>query len=370
MTDKSIASEVLAQFADTPYACTSLTKLSGGTGNFVYRGSLRHALPDGTDTVVFKHAKDYLASNREFKLSPERCLIEENALRSLNDFPESTNTDSAEETPHITVRTPHLLTSRPDTFTLVLECLPNATDLKSLLVSAPDALSRPHAVAIGRALGIWLGSFHAWSAASAQTALATQLEKNHLMRDLKFSINYDGIVRMVDSRPEILGESRAVFEQVRDMAAAEVGKTGGEGVGPIHGDFWSGNILLPKSTPTTTTLLVTDWELTHVGPRALDLAQMLAELYQLKHFKNIDAGEWIARAFIEAYPPLSDDMAFRTLIHVGVHFVFWGSVVPGWGDEEQVEGIVRLGRDLIVNAWGRERGFFEGTLWGCLFRGT
>ena len=75
MTDDTISAELLAQFTDTPYACTSLTKLSGGTGNFVYRGSLRHPLPDGTDTVVFKHAKDYLASNREFKLSPERCVI-------------------------------------------------------------------------------------------------------------------------------------------------------------------------------------------------------------------------------------------------------------------------------------------------------
>lgn len=131
------------------------------------------------------------------------------------------------------------------------------------------------------------------------------------------------------------------------------------------------SILIPKSTPTTTTtLLITDWELTHVGPRALDLGQMLAEIYMLKYFKNIDAGEWIARAFVGAYPDLSEEMAFRTLIHVGVHFVFWGSVVPGWGDEEQVEGVVRLGRDLIVNAWGRERGFFEGTLWECLFRGV
>ncbi|PLN84640.1 kinase-like domain-containing protein [Aspergillus taichungensis] len=368
MADDAIASEILAQFTNTPYDCTSLSKLSGGTGNFVYRGSLQHPLSDGTETVVFKHAKDYLASNREFKLSPERCLIEENALRSLNSFPEVTDTNGAGESHHITVRTPHLLTSRPETFTLVLECLPNATDLKSLLVASPDALSHPHASAIGRALGTWLGAFHAWSAAPAQTALATQLEKNHLMRDLKFSINYDSIVRMVDERPGLLGESRAVFEQVRDMAAAEVGRTAGEGLGPIHGDFWSGNILLPKSTSTTTTLLITDWELTHVGPRALDLGQMLAEIYMLKYFKNIDAGEWIARAFIEAYPDLSEDMAFRTLIHVGVHFVFWGSVVPGWGDAGQVEGVVRLGRDLIVNAWGRERGFFEGALWECLFR--
>ncbi|PKY02448.1 hypothetical protein P168DRAFT_255866, partial [Aspergillus campestris IBT 28561] len=340
MTSDEISAEILAQFAQTPYACTSLTKLSGGTANFVYRGSLLHPLPDGTDTVVFKHGKDYLASKREFTLSTERCIIEENALQSLNHFSESTNTntDGAGETRHITVRTPHLLASHLDTFTLVLECLPNATDLKSLLVGAPDALSRPHAVAIGRGLGTWLSAFHAWSAAPAQTALATQLEKNHLMRDLKFSVNYDGLVGMVDSRPGLLGENRAVFEQVRDMAAAEVGKTEGAGVGPIHGDFWSGNILLsnPNPTTTTTTLLVTDWELAHVGPHALDLGQMLAELYQLKFYKNIDAGEWIARAFIEAYPGLSEDVAFRALIHVGVHFIYFGSVVPGWGDEGQV----------------------------------
>lgn len=145
------------------------------------------------------------------------------------------------------------------------------------------------------------------------------------------------------------------------------------------------SILLPKTplspnsnsdqattTTTTTTLLVSDWELTHCGPRALDLGQMLAELYLLKHFKDIDAGESIARGFLQGYyPPLSEDMAFRTLIHVGVHFIFFGSVVPGWGSEEQVEGIVRLGREFVVRAWGRDREWFEGWgVWEVLFKGV
>lgn len=69
-----IQEKISNDLADTPFACGNLTQLSGGTANFVYRGLLSTPLPDGTTTVIIKHAEDYLASNEDFKLSAKRCV--------------------------------------------------------------------------------------------------------------------------------------------------------------------------------------------------------------------------------------------------------------------------------------------------------
>jgi hypothetical protein len=123
-----------------------------------------------------------------------------------------------------------------------MEDLPDSVDLKSFFVNIDSAqsASREWAVSLGRALGHWLGSFHSWSKESAQIDLELEMEKNHLFRDLKFSINYDNLVNMVGKYPNLLEGSRGVFEKVRDMAKSESGRKDGEGFGIIHGDFWSG----------------------------------------------------------------------------------------------------------------------------------
>lgn len=132
------------------------------------------------------------------------------------------------------------------------------------------------------------------------------------------------------------------------------------------------SVLIPKSAldepVPVTPLFITDWELAQRGSRALDLGQMIAELYMLKHFKDIDAGVWVIEGFAEGYKDINEDIAFRTIIHVGVHFIFWGSTIPGWGTEEQVQDLVKLGRDLITKAWERERGWFRGSVWEVLLR--
>ena len=51
--------------------CSSLVQLSGGTANFVYRGTL-HSPADGS--IIIKHSKDYLASDPNFKLDAARCV--------------------------------------------------------------------------------------------------------------------------------------------------------------------------------------------------------------------------------------------------------------------------------------------------------
>jgi len=115
------------------------------------------------------------------------------------------------------------------------------------------------------------------------------------------------------------------------------------------------------------TVFIIDWELSQVSSPAFDLGQMFAELFELKHFKNIDAGIWLIEAFMQGYGNIDEKMAFKTAIHVGTHLLCFGSVVQGWGTDEQVEDVVRVGGEWIVKGWEGDRKFFEGGPLGSLF---
>lgn len=64
-----VRDQIAQQLSQTPFACSSLTRLSGGTANFVYRGT-----PSSPDSIIIKHTKDYVASNQSFKLDAKRCV--------------------------------------------------------------------------------------------------------------------------------------------------------------------------------------------------------------------------------------------------------------------------------------------------------
>lgn len=65
-----IQDQILKELSQTKFACSSLCCLSGGTANFVYRGRLKST----GDSIIIKHAKEYLASNTSFKLDITRCV--------------------------------------------------------------------------------------------------------------------------------------------------------------------------------------------------------------------------------------------------------------------------------------------------------
>jgi len=65
------AETIQIALSKTPYACSKLTRLSGGNANFTYRGYLLDR-PD--ETIIIKHAEDYVARNPEWKLDIERAV--------------------------------------------------------------------------------------------------------------------------------------------------------------------------------------------------------------------------------------------------------------------------------------------------------
>ena len=132
------------------------------------------------------------------------------------------------------------------------------------------------------------------------------------------------------------------------------------------------SVLLPDSvidTPVQTPIFVVDWEVVSLGVRARDVGQMMAELYMLKLFKNIDAGLWLTEGYLEGYGGLDLDTAFRVAIHVGCHLVVIGGAVEGWGSLDNVERVVATGRDMIVKGWQKDKAWFKGGDLRLLFQG-
>ncbi|KAJ4425044.1 hypothetical protein N0V82_000326 [Gnomoniopsis sp. IMI 355080] len=152
---------------------------------------------------------------------------------------------------------------------------------------------------------------------------------------------------------------QSVFEEVFAMAQAELGDE--DKLQVIHGDFWTGNILIPNEdieSGSQTSLFVIDWEMCQLWKPQLDLGQMIAELYELTLYKDIQAGLWLIEGFVSGYGFVDDSFAFRTLLHVGTHLVGFGSMVAGWGTTEQRESVARTGRDIILRAWQKDKSWF------------
>ena len=137
-----------------------------------------------------------------------------------------------------------------------------------------------------------------------------------------------------------------------------------------HANTVRSSVLLPNekiSDPVQSPIFVVDWEVTSLGVRVRDVGQMIAELYMLQLFKEIDAGEWFVEGYLAGYGKLSTEEAFRTVIHIGCHLVVIGGTVPGWGSSEDIAKVVAFGRDMIVNGWTKNKAWFDGGVLGAMF---
>ncbi|ORY61717.1 kinase-like domain-containing protein [Pseudomassariella vexata] len=383
--EDALIQQILEQLSQTPYACSSLTKLSGGTANFLYRGTLLQSLysQDGatkatTKTVVVKSSTNFAAANRDFPLDVTRCVFEETMLRALVDF--------LSTTPNTVVKAPRLYLFDRRTNTQVLKHLLNTTDLRSILLSPSvnNFLPQSSPASVGHALGYWLRSFHRWISAPAQAALRAEVGSNEGMRKHKFLITYGSFLEILELYPELVEDHRKTLEDVEDAMKKEFDKPpidGDDDWGLIHGDFWTGNVLLPNTSwqepqqpgQESNKLFIIDWENAQFGHRAIDIGGMLADLYERKHFNDVDAVIPAMHGLVQGYGRLSEEMAFRTAIHVGVHLICWyyrrDRTAPLRPPLNQVLAALTLGRDFVLKGWEKDRNWFESSVLTPLFAG-
>ncbi|KAL1854448.1 hypothetical protein VTK73DRAFT_8745 [Phialemonium thermophilum] len=385
-----LRARVLQFLADTPYACSSIAPISGGSVNFVFRGLLcePQTLPRSTTqdaspeaaarTVVIKHGAGFLFANRDFQLDVTRCFYEETMLHALNDFSSTT----------ANITTPRLLLFDPKTSTQVLEDIPDATDLKSFLLQHANSQSpaRPlgarAAASIGYGLGSWLRSLHDWSSGTVQENLRNQLARNAGMRELKCRVTDVAFQTLLENFPDLLDGRAPTLERVRHWMREDFEKpvlktADGLEWGVIHGDFWTGNVLLPVQTSRSPVrLVVIDWEFAQIGHRAYDLGQMVGDLYERHHFHSVDSSLAILGEFVRGYRgsdgSLSDELAFRTVIHAGVHLIGRFTRRPPNGrladPQDKLSGAMGLARDWILKGWERDREWFGRSALAPLFK--
>jgi len=112
------------------------------------------------------------------------------------------------------------------------------------------------------------------------------------------------------------------------------------------------------------------------GHRAYDVGQMIGDLYERKHFMEVDRAIWAIDAFIEGYGALSEEMAFRIAIHTGVQLITWMirgrplHMRPVWATRERAVGVVKLGMTFILKGWEKDREWFDRSVLAGLFSGN
>ncbi|EXF82231.1 phosphotransferase [Colletotrichum fioriniae PJ7] len=368
-TSDRVLREVKAELAGTPYSFKSARLLSGGTTNFIFHVKLLEPLLDGTVEVAVKHGEGFVAQSPDFNLPTSRCRIEESCLKDISALPPYTSGK-------ISVATPKLFYFNEETNTQVQAYQPSPLSLKNYAIHYFVASSlgistlepvMSQCLDIGKAVGMWLRSFHDWSNSKKQLKFRDIAAGNKEMQTLKQWMNYERLPKSITRYPDILGDCNDIFADIVDSVKREM--VDEKALQVIHGDFWTGNILLEGKPwdDEHNRLLVVDWEMCQLAVKPLDLGQMIAELYELKLYKDMEAGIWLIQGFVSGYGVMDDDFAFRTLLHVAVHLIGFGTTVQGWGTQDQAKAVASEGREILKNAWAKDRGFFEKHPLGCIF---
>ncbi|KAI0975548.1 kinase-like domain-containing protein [Xylaria arbuscula] len=373
---------VLQALSETPYACSSLTHLTNGTTNFVFRGKLVRPIRGEesessviASTVIVKHSLPHAALNKDLPIDASRTLYEESMLDALSDFHPGV----------VGVKAPRLYLFIREKNIQVLEDFPATEDLKSVFVS-PDRdkiLTRQEATSLGHDIGVWLRSFHDWS--MSPNARLKGFRDNEPMRKLKYAITYDSYLRVLEnSFPDILEGHRSILQQVKEVATKEFERSStvedaDKDWGLIHGDFWTGNVLVPNDlsslasqSPDESKLFIIDWEFTQYGHRSYDIGQMIGDIYERWHFWKAEGAIPAINGFIRGYGQLEDnDLAFRIAIHAGVQLIGWytrrAPNAPLRFPPAQVRDAMRIGRDWIEKGWQKDIRYFEDTPLASLF---
>lgn len=317
-------------------------------------------------------------------------------FKSVADFSPPTTTT--------VIKAPRLYVYNRETNIQVLEDFSNTAGFKSMLFSpnADNLLPQTSPATIGRHLGSWLWSFHTWASAPEQAALRAQILQDDPMRKLKRLLTYDGFLGVLENYPELLEGHKKTLETIQDVMIKEFEKPPteeDENWGLIHGDFWSGkyvisrvslltlhwsnnalniSILIPTTgwrepppSDETNKLFIIDWEFAQFGHRSYDLGQIVGDLCERKLYNKNDTGIPVMEGVIGGYGELSDKMAFRIAIHVGVHVIGWYNRRPQRGpwvaSPEAIMAGLAVGRDFIIKGWEKDRKFFEGSLLASLF---
>ncbi|KAI9375562.1 kinase-like domain-containing protein [Aspergillus egyptiacus] len=330
--------------SNTPFACSSITELNGGLVNATYRGTLSHALPDGSASVIIKHGEETVAKVPTIALSTSRCLTERTLLTALRDSPVQYIRHRG-----ISIQCPQLYHSIAERNIQIVQDIPHDCTLHEWLLSPPasqqDDWSPSTMTEMGETLAIWLARFHGWS----QSGIADRMSQ-------VIRANSDRFDKDLSTSKQSLIARQCNSEQVRRHAAEILFPKPRYTDIMIHGDFSTRNILFRPQTskslrsiqPPRCALAIVDWETCCYGDFTRDVANMISDLYMHMHFSGGDRASSLLESFIMSYPPLSETSVYRTLAQVGENFFYWHVYAPASPAPERVDELLELGASFIV----------------------
>ncbi|KAK5654673.1 hypothetical protein OQA88_6996 [Cercophora sp. LCS_1] len=351
----AIRSQTWKDITGTPYECSTLTLLSGGSANFVFRGDLvAPASCDPYGTVIVKQFKNFLACSSDFEIDLSRFHAEASMLQALGRLT------------GLPFRAPKLYYLDLSAKIQVHEsywhdCMSIADYFRSRSPKvSPNSIART----FGRQTGEVIRTLHDWASLPVQQALRDEIWKNGPMRKLKYQTTYASFIQVLERLPGLVNPVRDILEEVRDMGLSDLERqpTDIEPLewGMIHGDFWAGNIL----STGLHELAVIDWELVQFGHRSYDLGQLVGDLYErqwLDHHQQDDTRLMIARIG-SGYGRMSEDMVYRTATHAGVHLIHAfnrrRADVEALGPEKALQ-IMTYGRELVIRGYTRDKPWLE-----------
>jgi Phosphotransferase enzyme family len=230
--------------------------------------------------------------------------------------------------------------------------------LKEYLIANESAFE---VATIGKALGEWLAELHLWGQTDAAAKYRSILSQNIEVAEV--GLNYTFAALSPPDDP-LWKDIQKYLEEV---------KANDDNTGPfvLHGDFWTGNILIAPTSTGELRIKVLDWEASNCRNILWnDLGQMCSEMYQPAVFGHIseEKGREIISSFLTAYQkrrkPTQEEVRMA-VVRCGVHMVVWPGLT-GWGDVASVASCKALGKQYAEKGWNRDWNWVRGSVFGVL----
>ena len=241
-------------------------------------------------------------------------------------------------------------------------------DLKASLLAGE--INSKQADAIGYAIAKFASELHSWG--KAQLQLCEDIRKHRQTTSVSLWSTYGRLAETIGMMSEnALEEYREAFEQAQLVMTTEMQYSANCGL--IHGDYWTGNILVSLDATNKDlgleSLYVIDWEVSRVAPPLFDIGQMSAEIYLVNHFRQKPEAIRLLDSFLSSYEGLDSlDSRCKMAIHFGTHLVVWPIRVPGWGTPQEVEACAKLGADFIRKGLQGDVEWLKQSVLGQLFQ--
>jgi len=245
--------KIVRQALPNSERCTTITELSGGNLNKVWR-----AVTEIGQSCILKHAPPFIASQPDIPLDDSRLLFESRILKRFR------NDERLSGLQNACIQVPDFIHYHAGHHLLLME---DVGELPSLL----KALSTPteNAKMMGQTLGRFIAELH----------LTTFQDPNYLkhfsnqpVQETRDQVQYQqcgNFCRKVDLDEDIA-------QSVEERCHALGKKLISPGYCLIMGDLWPESILVDSER-----LILIDWEMTHYGRPLQDIAHLDAHLWMM-----------------------------------------------------------------------------------------